>query len=61
MASDIFAEPVQLNFKGMKQFNSLSGATISFIMRVGVLIFAVTRLLSAIAYQSQEIYSTISA
>ena len=60
MTADYFAEPVQLNFKGNKKFNSLSGATVSIMLRIGVLIFAVTRMLSMISYQSQEIYSTIS-
>lgn len=52
MDADYFAEPVQLNFKGKKRFNSLSGATLSMVLRVSIIIFAVTRVLSLIGYQS---------
>lgn len=61
LASDYFAEPIQLNFKGMKRFNSFAGASISMIVRVSILIFSITRILSIISRNSDNIYSTVAA
>jgi hypothetical protein len=60
LESDYFSQPVQLNFKGMKQFYSMTGAFVSMVVRIGILIFATTRALSVISLQSTEIYSTVS-
>ena len=52
LASDYFAEPIQLNFKGMNRFFTRRGAIVSLLVRISVLIFAVTRILSVISGNS---------
>ena len=43
---DIFAEPISLNFRGQKAFTSQAGIFISLLVRVSILLFAMTRYLS---------------
>ena len=48
LSTDLYAEPIGFNFKGLKNFTSLAGAILSFVVRLSVLIFAGTRTLSLI-------------
>ena len=40
---DLYAEPINLNFKGRKTFQSTAGIIISFLVRVSLLLFFITR------------------
>ena len=40
---DLYAEPITLNFKGKKTFSSSAGILISFLVRVSLLLFFMTR------------------
>ena len=50
LSTDLFSEPIQFNFKGQKSFPSLSGAILSTIVRVSILVFATTITLSLVGY-----------
>ncbi len=58
--SDLYSEPIQFNFKGLKSFPSLAGSILSTVVRTSILIFAATIMLSLVGYTSEEIYSTNS-
>lgn len=60
LATDLYAEPIQFNFKGHKFFPSRAGAIISAIVRISILIFATTITLSLVGYTSEDIYQTYS-
>jgi hypothetical protein len=59
LATDIYAEPVRLNFKGAQTFPSVMGAIVSWLVRLGIFIFAATRMLAIVAHQSESIITTV--
>ena len=58
-ATDVYAEPIRLNFNGNQTFPSLMGAIVSWIVRLGIFLFAATRMLSIVAHQSESIITTV--
>ena len=57
---DIFAEPISLNFRGKKAFSSKAGMFISLLVRVSILLFAMTRYLSMLQRPSDIVQSVES-
>ena len=55
LLQDIFAEPIQLNFRGQKAFSSQAGMLLSLLVRVSILLFAVTRGLGVLQRPSEFI------
>lgn len=50
LSTDFYAEPIRLNFRGNENFASVTGAILSTLVRISILIFAATRALSIVGF-----------
>lgn len=56
----MYGEPIKLNFRGQARFYTYTGAVTSGLVRLAILTFLVSRLLSVVSYDAETIYSTQS-
>ena len=57
--SDMYAEPVALNFRGREKFVSATGSIFSLLVRLWILVFAMALGLEALARDSETVYSVV--
>ena len=57
--SDMYAEPVALNFRGREKFVSVTGSIFSLLVRLWILVFTMALGLEALARDSETVYSVV--
>ena len=57
--SDMYAEPVTLNFRGREKFVSATGSIFSLLVRLWILVFTMALGLEALARDSETVYSVV--
>ena len=57
LSLDAFARPIQLNFKGKTEINTLGGAVVSIFFRLIVLVIVIARIMSVVERGPDEIHA----